>query len=263
MDLARHHLRHLGVSDIVSITQTLVDQLLTLDRGGTRPPSTTNDKIHAPLLAINSEAFTYWSKNYELVKSLIKEASPSPAWLLTVRGTVHINQSDFSILYPNVCSLFLKMTADPSRALDINVNASLEFLKMVMPRIPEEIEAAFPNEGILSMDEMRLYQIPEKEKHMPQKEKYIAGKLSIPHEFFWRSMPKAARKVSMKSKADPEAKGPQGEVWLHWKPDEACIRTHTSKAKKEPNGQVLGDGDPGPRVHPGSVPCNEDDSGGN
>jgi len=95
-------------------------------------------RIHAPLLAVNSEAFTYWRENFELVESLIKEAqaepSPSPSWLLTLRGTVHVSQSDFSLLYDHVCSIFLKMVANPRRALDLNINASLEFLSHVPPR---------------------------------------------------------------------------------------------------------------------------------
>ncbi|KAK1076095.1 hypothetical protein LTR48_009171, partial [Friedmanniomyces endolithicus] len=103
---------------------------------GTRPleQETQDHRISKPLLAINSEAFTYWPSNYELVKSLIIEAEEdpqaSPAWLMTLRGTVHISQSDFSLLYPNICSLFLKMVANPRRALDLNINASLEFLAL-------------------------------------------------------------------------------------------------------------------------------------
>jgi platelet-activating factor acetylhydrolase len=54
------------------------------------------------------------------------------AWLMTVRGSVHISQSDFSILYPWIASVLLKMTVNPRRAIDLNLNASLEFLKQVM-----------------------------------------------------------------------------------------------------------------------------------
>ncbi|THW09105.1 hypothetical protein D6D25_07800, partial [Aureobasidium pullulans] len=116
---------------------------------GTRPAAAEDEKIQAPLLAINSEAFTYWPSNFDLVSNLVEEAHPCPAYLMTVRGTIHVSQSDFSLLYPNVCSIFLKASANPERALDINVNASLEFLSMVMPTIPYRIKKAFPNEELL------------------------------------------------------------------------------------------------------------------
>ena len=65
---------------------------------GTRPPSEErpDHRIKVPLLAINSEAFTYWPTNFEKVDELIQEAhagpQEAPAWLMTVRGTVHVSQ---------------------------------------------------------------------------------------------------------------------------------------------------------------------------
>lgn len=76
-----------------------------------------------PLLGINSEAFMYWQKNYDAVMSLMEEADGEgvPAYLLTVRGSVHISQSDWTILYPNLTSLFLKSMVNPQRAIDLNI----------------------------------------------------------------------------------------------------------------------------------------------
>ncbi|KAK7517025.1 platelet-activating factor acetylhydrolase, isoform II-domain-containing protein [Phyllosticta citriasiana] len=100
-------------------------------------PSARHDPLHpnarhaplsSPLLGINSEAFTYWPSNFATASSLIHEAqrsaSRAPSWLLSLRGTVHISQTDFSLLYPHACALALKMTANPARAMDINVNAA-------------------------------------------------------------------------------------------------------------------------------------------
>lgn len=208
--------------------------------------------ITAPVLAINSEAFTYWSKNFKLVESLIEEASPSPAWLLTVRGTIHVNQSDFSILFPNVCSLVLKMTADPQRALDININASLEFLKMVMPGIPERIAAVFPREGILSKEEAPLEEIPEIMQHRPQNEKWTGGRLSIPHEFWWRITPSLARKAARK-KVTAGGGLPGEEVWVHKRPSDEVMEKYSTNDRGESQGR----GNTCSNAKPQSVPHNK------
>ncbi len=98
------------------------------------PKDEPEHRISTPLLGINSEAFMYWPDNFESVVKLCKEVKDQGqlAWLMTVRGSVHISQSDFSLLYPIVASVLLKMTVNPRRALDLNINASLEFLKQVM-----------------------------------------------------------------------------------------------------------------------------------
>jgi platelet-activating factor acetylhydrolase len=66
----------------------------------------------------------YWQSNFDAVQSLMREASEhgSPAYLVTVRGSVHISQSDFSVLYRHVSSFFLKATVHPHRAIDLNIS---------------------------------------------------------------------------------------------------------------------------------------------
>jgi platelet-activating factor acetylhydrolase len=73
-------------------------------------------------------------------------ANSALSWLLTVRGTVYLSLFDFSTLYPRIFSLFYKATANSQRAILLHVNASLEFLKLVMP---ESISRMVPktNEG--------------------------------------------------------------------------------------------------------------------
>jgi len=69
--------------------------------------------------------------NFKSVMSLCREAKEQDN--LTVCGSVHISQFDFSLVYPKLSSLLPKMTVNPQRAIDLNVNASLEFLKGDMP----------------------------------------------------------------------------------------------------------------------------------
>jgi platelet-activating factor acetylhydrolase len=95
------------------------------NRAPIKPPAEDpKHRIHLPILGINSEAFMYWQSNFDAVKSLMEEASEhgSPAYLLTVRGSVHISQSDFSILYQHISSFFLKATVHPNRAIDLNIS---------------------------------------------------------------------------------------------------------------------------------------------
>ncbi|KAI9648384.1 hypothetical protein NHQ30_003017 [Ciborinia camelliae] len=143
-------------------------------------------QIHNPLLCINSEAFMYWPSNFSSIMSLCREAKSQGTlcWLLTVRGSVHISQSDFSLLYPKVSSFLLKMTVNPRRAIDLNINASLEFLKMVMPKRISAMNRG-TNERLLELEQLDC--LPD--VHQP-KDKYIAGKLRIPHELRVRLTPR-------------------------------------------------------------------------
>ncbi|KAK5115983.1 hypothetical protein LTR62_000439 [Meristemomyces frigidus] len=209
---------------------------------GTKPPEeeSLEHRIHAPLLAINSEAFTYWPSNFELVSSLIDEAqngpNESPSWLLTLRGTIHVSQSDFSLLYPNVCSLFLKMIANPQRALDLNINASLEFLSHVLPAEVAQVNRAYKNEGVLEQDPSPLERIPSAQLLKPD-EKYTAMRLKIKHESLFRLSPSLYKKLWLQ-KHSPNSDGKMradDEVWVHTKPTPESIRKHLENNKGRSN----------------------------
>ena len=196
---------------------------------GTRPAdSDPEHRIKAPIIAINSEAFTYWPSNFELVEKLVKEAQaepkPCPSWLVTLRGTVHVSQSDFSLLYPNVCSIFLKMIANPRRALDLNINASLEFLSHVLPADLAKVNRAYKNEEILEAQLNPLERIPSEFKHKPKKDEYTAMRLRIRHEWIYRISPKFFRQMkrwnSQRKGHPPE---PSDEVWVHVKPSKEAM----------------------------------------
>ncbi|EMD01054.1 hypothetical protein BAUCODRAFT_50008, partial [Baudoinia panamericana UAMH 10762] len=204
---------------------------------GTRPPEkeAPHHRIRSPLLAINSEAFTYWPSNFELVESLIMEAQEAPyqnpSWLMTLRGTVHISQSDFSLLYRNVCSMFLKMTAEPQRALDLNINASLEFLSHVLPAELAQVNRAYKNENLLEARPAPLDRIPSNLLHRPM-EKYTAMRLQIKHEWVYRISPTLYRKLQRRE-AKKSGRQPEGgdEIWLHVKPSPESIRLHLEKTE--------------------------------
>lgn len=218
--------------------------------GAIRADSDSEHQIHNPLLCINSEAFMYWPMNFSRIMSLCREAKSQGTlcWMLTVRGSVHISQSDFSLLYPKVSSFLLKMTVNPRRAIDLNINASLEFLKMVMPKRISAMNRG-TNEGLLEVEQ--LDELPD--VHQP-KQKYIAGRLRIPHELRVRLMPQFIRRYTkQKAKKIQEGVGlgdkngkkiniatdPQGkllpgledleigeEIWMHVAPTAEELRNH-------------------------------------
>lgn len=154
----------------------------------------------------------------------------------------------------------LKMTANPQRALDLNVNASLEFLRMVMPGIPHQMEDAFPREGILCEDAKPLEMIPSAQLHKPQDEKWIAARLSVPHEFLWRVVPGYARKVA-RAKVQAEGGKAGEEVWVHSRPTNDAIKDYSTRVKGKRMGccgqQCAGKHERSSSVAPQSVPCND------
>jgi platelet-activating factor acetylhydrolase len=229
--------------------------------GAVLPPGNEPEhRIKSPLLCINSEAFMYWSDNFQSVMSLCREAKDHDAlvWLMTVRGSIHISQSDFSLLYPKLSSLFLKMTVNPRRAIDLNVNASLEFLKKVMPRMSAMNRGT--NEHLL--DVTALKRLPS--YHRPH-HKHMAVRLRIPHEFRARVTPRWLRRytwddnLKLQKKALPrtptgtvltglEALELGDEIWMHVAPtkDELArhglepsngLETHTETGMVEVTGE--------------------------
>jgi platelet-activating factor acetylhydrolase len=206
-------------------------------------PSEDADKIRVPLLAINSEAFTYWPSNFELVESLVREAQdgpdPCPAWSMTIRGTVHITQSDFSILYPILCSLFLKEVANPRRALDLNINATLEFLGHVLPSSMSQVSRAYRNENLLASDISPLDRIPSAQLRRPDTE-HIALTLGKGkrRQQSSRMSPKLFQKLNrVRSDAKGKEPEPGDEIWLHIKPTAESIERHFKAVESRQDAQ--------------------------
>ncbi|KAF2713638.1 hypothetical protein K504DRAFT_488000 [Pleomassaria siparia CBS 279.74] len=186
-------------------------------------PPTEDERyqIHSPILGINSEAFMYWQRNFDAVISLMDEARErgAPAFLCTVRGSVHMSQSDFSVLYKHACSFLLKATVHPQRAIDLNISASLEFLRDVITLEGAGkpiIERCLSDEGLLQVK--ALDKVPNDQKPDDQ---HIAAKLKVANEFKTR----LAASVQRKMKRGVHGFYQSGEeMWMHCKPDEELMR---------------------------------------
>ena len=84
-----------------------------------------------PSLHIISEQFFKWSENYRRVLPLLRESrsSSSFAKLFYIKGSAHISQSDFPLLFPNLCRRYSHAKADANKVMDVNVRAGIEFLR--------------------------------------------------------------------------------------------------------------------------------------
>lgn len=207
-----------------------VTQGLIYDIWGTPVAAGSSEHhIKAPVLGINSEAFMYWNENFEVATKVIEEARDAgyPAWLMTCRGTVHISQSDFCILYPRIASNVLKMTMDPVRAIDVNIDASLNFLNRTL-QFDDDQEQAFrrnlPEKNYLDLD--LVAGVPD--EHRPKK-KWRAVRLRVDHEARKRIFPHARQRYWERQK-----KLGHEEVWVHIAPGR--------QAEAEPEDDDSGDG---------------------
>ncbi|KAL5315009.1 hypothetical protein ACEPPN_017659 [Leptodophora sp. 'Broadleaf-Isolate-01'] len=203
------------------------------------PEKEPRHRIDAPLLVINSEVFMYWSDNFESVMSLYHEAKDHDelVWMMTVRGSVHISQSDFSLLYPRIASLLLKMTVNPRCAIDLNINASLEFVKKVMLARISAVNRG-TDEHLLevrTLDKLAT-------EHRPD-EKWTVMRLRILHEMRIRLRLQWVRRHERKKRRNSFAKhlprDPQGnvlegledlelgeEIWMYVAPTKEELERH-------------------------------------
>lgn len=157
----------------------------------------------------------------------------TPAWLLTVRGTIHASQSDFSILYPNTCAVLLKMTASPKRALDFNVSASLEFPRTVVSARAKMVNRSMQCEHLF--DTVVPDDLPTDHKPIA---KWIGARLKVSREFRSRVLPKLTRKG--KSKRNDERPDSSDEIWMYVRLlEEETERYLNDKARgKEHDGEA-------------------------
>jgi platelet-activating factor acetylhydrolase len=153
----------------------------------------------------------YWDDNFRAAVGVCDEVKQqgSLAWLLTVRGTVHISQSDFCILYPKTASLILKQTINARRAIDINISASLEFLAQVMPRPTAPFHRCLESEKLF--ESPCIERLPT--EHKPA-EKWTAVRLKLPHETRDRFVPSVRHKL----KKYGGVVGEEKEIWMHMAP---------------------------------------------
>ncbi|KAI1771772.1 platelet-activating factor acetylhydrolase, isoform II-domain-containing protein [Hypoxylon cercidicola] len=186
----------------------------------------THQSLRKPLLAITSEAFMHWPDNFERLGGFVRETrdSGAPCWMITIKGSTHLSQTDFAILYPRWMSIFMKTMVNPRRAMYLTVNSSLEFLNRVLP--PEVTRGNdWMDEGLLRTKP--LNELPR--DHRPD-DKFMASRLKIPNELRLRARNWLPRKPKMPVVAtDIRGKpliglvnfiAPGDEVWLHFSPDQ-------------------------------------------
>lgn len=164
-----------------------IGQGILLDAWGTATPEVqpgrAEQRITKPLLSIGSEAFMHWSENYEKVESICEEANQNCAlsWMITVRGSTHMSQTDFAVLFPKWMDLFIKTLIHPQRGIHLTVAPTLEFLKIVLPqRETSSYDTSnWVDEGLLRKSQPNCHISVE---HRPD-EKWTAARLKIDNEF--------------------------------------------------------------------------------
>ncbi|KAK9727637.1 hypothetical protein K7432_001671 [Basidiobolus ranarum] len=108
--------------------------------------------LDRPVLTINSEGFTQWKESFDTLLPFInanthREHSP----FLTVNNSLHMNQSDFPMLFRTVYGLKDKFGGkiDPEFAIRLNNRAILQFMRETIPVLRQFIAN---DELILSKD---------------------------------------------------------------------------------------------------------------
>lgn len=111
-----------------------IGQGILLDAWGQATPKVgevTHQSLCKPLLAIDSEAFMHWPENFKRICDIGEEARNGGAlcWMLTIKGSTHLSQTDFAILYPHWMSFFMKTIVNPKRASGANRKLFLGILE--------------------------------------------------------------------------------------------------------------------------------------
>ena len=219
-----------------------IGQGILLDAWGPATPDVppgSEQTISKPLLSIGSEAFMHWQDNFEKVTAVCTEASQcnNLCWMLTVRGTTHLSQADFAVLYPKVMSLFLKTLVNPSRGIYLTIALTLEFLKIVLPpaQTTSYDTSGWVDDGLLR-NSSPIGEVPV--EHRPA-DKHIAERLKIEHEStlrlkrWWnlkwhaRGRGSVPEDVPTDNQGRPlyglKTWGPGEEIWVHMCPTKLNI----------------------------------------
>ncbi len=153
--------------------------------------------------------------------------------MTTIRGSTHLSQTDFAILYPNWMSLLMKTIVNPRRAVYLTVHSALEFLRLTLPpRNVRRLTVGWVNEELLQKV------VPETKvsfDHRPD-DKWIAARLKIENEFWlrlsswFRRRSRASDGVPTDASGRPLAGllnwGPGHEIWIHMSPEQAEIERY-------------------------------------
>ncbi len=205
--------------------------------GPATPESTEQERLQKPALSVGSEAFMHWRANQGRVEEICREARTAGtlAWMTTIRGSTHLSQTDFAVLYPNWVSLLMKTIVNPQRAVYLTVHSALEFLKIVLPE-----QQTRCNSGSKAWDADQLLSRADAESqalsvHRPA-DRFVAARLKIPREFSlrlrhlfnWRrnKEPDLPTDASGKPLVSLVNWGRGNELWVHLSPSEEEVHEY-------------------------------------
>lgn len=206
---------------------TWVKQGILLDPWGPATPERTDQaSVQKPVLSIGSEAFVHWTENFDRVAQICDEARAAGTlcWMTTIRGSTHLSQTDFGVLYPNWMSLLMKTIVNPRRAMYLTVHSALEFLKVTLPPHQTGFTAAWADEQLLTRADSETKVLSD---HRPD-DKWVAARLKIPDEFslrlrsrlWWKNKDAAVPlDASGRRMRGLMNWGVGNEIWCHQSPD--------------------------------------------
>lgn len=223
-----------------------IGQGVILDAWGPATPESSS-RVTKPLLSVGSEAFMHWQENFDKVQEICSEAASegAPCWMLTIRGSTHLSQTDFAVLYPRWMALLMKTIVNPERALRLTVTTTLEFLRVSIPRGKVVKQLGWNHEGLLE----RTDSLPEVSVEYRPSDKWIGARLKIPNEFSLRMSTWFRRKWRRKVDKDGIPKDESGkplpglihweegsEIWMHLTPDQPA--SEPSRQSTVPAGAI-------------------------
>lgn len=234
-----------------------IGQGILLDPWGPATPEVppgSEQTISKPLLSIGSEAFMHWRNNFDKVTEICQEAAQrnNLCWMLTMRGSTHLSQTDFAVLYPRWMSLLMKTLINPLRGVYLTIAPTLEFLKIVLPpaQTTSYDTSGWVDEGLLR-NSSPVADVPV--EHKPD-EKWIAARLKIQNEFmlrlkrWWettwygRGKGKAPEEVPRDREGNPlhglHTWGPGEEVWVHMCPSKKDVEKRWDDLEPAPQEAV-------------------------
>ncbi|KAH6847468.1 platelet-activating factor acetylhydrolase, isoform II-domain-containing protein [Chaetomium sp. MPI-CAGE-AT-0009] len=199
-----------------------ITQGILLDPWGPATPECTEQKsVHKPVLSIGSEAFMHWAENFDCIEQVCNEARAADtlSWMTTIRGSTHLSQTDFAVLYPNWMSLLIKTIVDPKRAIYLTVHSALEFLRLTLPATQTRFAEAWVDEQLLNGADSETQAVSD---HRPD-DKWVAARLKIPNEFSTRLRSMFQRDASLASARGLMNQGPGNEIWCHQSPSQDAV----------------------------------------
>ncbi|KAF6826597.1 platelet-activating factor acetylhydrolase [Colletotrichum musicola] len=221
-----------------------VGQGIILDAWGPATPQAGDDarhRVRKPLLSIGSEAFMHWQDNFDRLVDICNEASSENAltWMMTIRGSTHLSQTDFAILYATWMNLLLKTLVDPLRAIYLTITPALEFLKMTLP--PEQTKY-----NMWVDEEILKTAVPPSapdalvtHDHRPD-HKWIAVRLKVDNEARLRMKNWLQHKKRVVFRRGEGSAVPSGlinwgegnELWMHFSPDRASVEKYVREKEQ-------------------------------